>query len=402
MEQQPKMIRRIVPFGDLKIGLLARAKIAAALDRNWISWGENVWEFERRFAEEFHWKHAIATSSGTDAGIVAWSAIRELAQVEWGRGYIFTPACAFSATANCLLAAGLTPAFLDVELDTLNLDPQKLDRSINVHEDDIKARLKMVDRIVCGIQFVATMGKPTPVREIAILAKMHDLYVIGDFCEGHGAAFDLQTGFEYADHYCDAAIYSFFAAHMIVAGEGGMICTDDDEIADLCRSIKCHGYGPGPRFDFQRIGYNAKMNELTAAVGLEGLEKFDETFARRRENRAKLIDHLSQFEDRLILYRDGPGEVIAPHAFPIVMRDPQESVMPPYFHLEDNGVQCKTLFGSLPTQHAAFKFLGHKLGDFPVAERIGRTGLHFSCSEYLTDDDIDYIAQQVGEGLKEI
>ena len=407
------MIRR-VPFGDLKIGPLARAKIAAALDRNWVSEGENVREFEKKFATKFGWKHAIATSSGTDAGIVVWSAVRELGGLEWSQGSVFTPASAFAATANCLLASGVKPFFVDVSLGTLNMDLAELDRFVNPGKNDIEAILKIVEREFLGIQFVANMGKPTSAMLIALLAKTHGLGIIGDFCEGHGAGFIVDESeklgapgprffnrFQYADHYCDAAIYSFFTAHMIVAGEGGMICTDDDEIAALCRSIKCHGYRPGPRFDFQRVGFNSKMNELTAAIGLEGLEKFDETFARRRKVRAKLIDHLSRFEDRLILYRDAPGEVIAPHAFPIVLRDPAADIMPLYRHLEESGVQCKTLFGSLPTQHGAFKFLSHKLGDFPIAERIGRTGLHFSCSEYLTDEDIDYIAERVKDGLKE-
>lgn len=423
------MICRNIPFGDLRIGPLARAKIAAALDRNWISEGKNVREFEEKFAAKFGWKHAIATSSGTDAGIVVWSAIRELAGVQsssspsfralensawaairelagikWGHARVFTPACAFAATANCIAATGMAPCFLDVDLDTLNLNAADLARFAAPRENNIKTMLRAVDRIIAGVQFVATMGKPTPVREIALFAKMHDLYVVGDFCEGHGAALKRQPDYSgdwsYADHFCDAAIYSFFAAHMVVAGEGGMICTDDDEIAGLCRSIKCHGYGEGPRFTFVRIGYNSKMNELTAAIGLEGLEKFDETFARRRENREKLLVVLSEFEDQLILYPDRLGEIIAPHAFPIVLRNPEADVMPLYRHLEAAGIQCKTLFGSLPTQHRAFEFLGHKLGDFPVAERIGRTGLHFSCSEYLTDEDIDYIAEQVGGGLK--
>lgn len=399
------MIRRI-PFGDLKIGPLARAKIEAALSRNWVSEGENVREFEEKFAAKFGWEHAIATSSGTDAGIVVWAAIREIRGIShdsFEEAKVATPACAFVATANCILAAGLAPEFIDVELDTLNLDPHLLDKN---------HALEMYG--IIGIQFVATIGKPTPVREIALLAKAHDLFIIGDFCEGHGAGFIEDeseklgapgpyffTRGRYADHFCDAVIYSFFAAHMIVAGEGGMICTDDDEIAALCRSIKCHGYGPGPRFDFKFFGTNSKMNELTAAIGLEGLEKFDETFAKRRENRAKLLDRLSQFKDRLILYPDGPGEIIAPHAFPIVLRDPTADIMPLYQYLEQSGIQVKTLFGSLPTQHEAFEFLGHKFGDFPIAERIGRTGLHFSCSEYLTDEDIDYIAERVGEGLKE-
>ena len=386
-----------IPFGKLVIGDTARRYIERALSRNWVSEGENVREFERRFAEKFGWRHAIATSSGTDAGIVAWSAVRELEDVtphtcqgyiSKNRGFVATPACAFTATANSILAAGLEPLFTDVSLDTLNIDQRKL--------TEVLERAKSVSYRCNSIQFVATMGKPTPTRDVAQLALKHDLKIVIDACEAHGAIFeDVEVG-----HFGHVAIYSFFPAHLIVAGEGGMICTDSDELADLCRSIKCHGYGPGPRFDFIRVGYNSKMNELTAAVGLEGLERFDEIFDKRRRVRAMLYERLSDFQDKLILYDDAPGEIISPHAFPIVLRDPAADVMPLYHHLEQAGIEVKTLFGSLSTDHAAFRFLGHKPGDFPVAERIGRTGLHFSCSEYLTEEDVDYVVNAIKEFVR--
>ena len=394
-----------VPFGDLKIGPSARKRIAEILDSNWVSEGRLIREFEERFADKFGWKHAIATSSGTDAGIVVWSAVREIcgyshaaARKDYQRaGAVFTPACAFVATANCLLASGLRPVFIDVDLDTLNLNIQYIENVMPL----------WIENGLIGIQFVATMGKPTPVKQIAALAKKHNLYLVGDWCEAHGAQFVGHVsvpGFHsmaYAEHACDASIYSFYCAHLIVGGEGGIICTDDAEIAGLCRSIKSHGRPAGSvQFDFQRPGSNSKWNDLCAAVALESLERFDETFAKRRAIRSALIDALSQFEDDLMIYRDDPSEVISPHAFPIVLRDENADMRPLYEHLDKSGIQVKTLFGSLPTDHKAFQFLGYKKGDFPVSERIGRTGLHFSCNEFMTEDDVGFIAGKIGEWIK--
>jgi len=164
----------------------------------------------------------------------------------------------------------------------------------------------------------------------------------------------------------------------------------------LCRSIRTHGRRGGElHFHFDRVGFNSKMNDLEAAIGLEGLEMFDWTFSTRRRHMLQLRELLSPLEDRLILYRDGPEEVICPHAFPLVMRNEKQSVEGLYRHLESRGIQCKTLFGSLPTQHRAFAFLGYREGTFPIAERIGRTGLHFGIHQYLTGDDIDYISESV-------
>lgn len=176
-----------------------------------------------------------------------------------------------------------------------------------------------------------------------------------------------------------------------------MIATEDERLASLCRSIRTHGRRDGGlHFDFDRPGFNSRMNDLEAAIGLEGLANFDETFATRRQHLARLRELLSPLEEHLILYRDAPDEVVCPHAFPLVMRDPGRSADGLYRHLEDRGIQCKTLFGSLPTQHRAFAFLGHREGDFPVAERIGRTGLHFGIHQYLSEADIDYVAACVG------
>ena len=108
-----------------------------------------------------------------------------------------------------------------------------------------------------------------------------------------------------------------------------------------------------------------------------------------------MIEALSKYEDDLILYRDGPGEIISPHAFPVVLRDPKRNVKPFMEHLAANGVEVKTLFGSLPTQHKAFAWMGHKLGEFPVAERIGRTGCHWGCNENIDEGDVEYLASVV-------
>jgi len=392
---------RSISFGDLRIGPTARKYIDRALSKNWISEGDNVAEFESRFAEKFQWKHAISTSSGTDAGIVVWSAIRELnpriaphsclGSISNYRGFILTPACAFVSTASCIFAAGLEPQFVDIDLETLNINPKQI--------VEIVQRAKGVGHRIIGLQFVATMGKPTPIGQIAAIADEHDLYLVSDSCEAHGAR--LLGGRQYADHYADASIYSFYCAHLIVGGEGGMICTDDDDIAELCRSIKSHGRPTGQNyFDFKRVGFNSKWNDLCAAIGLEGLEQFDDNFARRRELYAGMLVRLESLKDFLILYRDLPGEIVAPHAFPIVLRDPDADAWVLYQHMTQAGIQVKWLFKSLPTQHDAFKWMGHKLGEFPVAERVGRTGIHFGMHQYLSENDLDYIAEVIEDGLK--
>lgn len=365
-----------ITFGDLRVGDRARRYLSEALDRNWVSEGPNVRRFEEEFARQFGAPFAIATSSGTDAGIVTMQSL--LKDGDRSRNEVITPALAFAASANCILAAGLVPRFVDVELD-----------SLNIHPDLIEAAIGPATR---AIQVVHTMGKPCRMDRILAIARRHDLPVVEDCCEAHGASLHGK----WVGTFGRAGLFSFYAAHIICSGEGGMILTSDPEQAKLARSIRTHGRRGGQLyFHFDRVGFNSKMNDLEAAIGLEGLEQFQENFSIRRRHLTRLWDLLSDLDEQLILYRDGPGEVISPHAFPIVMRDPEVSMEALYQFLESRGIQCKTLFGSLPTQHRAFAFLRSATGHFPEAERIGRTGLHFGVHQYLTEADVQYISESV-------
>jgi dTDP-4-amino-4,6-dideoxygalactose transaminase len=365
-----------VTFGHIEIGTSGRRYLDEAVSRNWVSEGPNVRKFEAAFAKRFSVRHAMATSSGTDAGIVSMAALLDRGAKRGDE--VITPALAFVATANCILAAGLTPKFVDVELETLNIDPTLIEAAITPRTR--------------AIQVVHTMGKPCRMAEICEIARHNRLPVIEDSCEAHGATLKGKL----VGTFGTAGLFSFYAAHIICSAEGGMIVTDDPEFAELCRSIRTHGRRDAQLyFHFDRIGFNSRMNDLEAAIGLEGLEVFEQTFSVRRRHLQRLRKLLAPLEEHLVIYEDGPEEVICPHAFPLVLRDARRSMDVLYAHLEARGIQCKTLFGSLPTQHRAFQFLDYRIGDFPVAERIGETGLHFGLHQYLSDNDIDYIAESV-------
>jgi len=365
-----------VPFGHIEIGETARKYLQKAIASNWVSEGENVREFESTFRNRFGYPFAVATSSGTDAGMVAMAALFDQGATRGDE--VITPALAFVSTANVILAAGLIPRFVDVELKTLNINPACI-------EEAISTRTR-------AIQVVHTMGKPCDMAAILNIADKHGLTVIEDCCEAHGATLhDKVVG-----SFGAMGLFSFYTAHIICSGEGGMVVANNQQAADSCRSIRSHGRRGGELFfNFERIGFNSKMNDLEAAIGIEGMQDFDRTFERRRRHLLWLHERLSVLDDRLILYPDGDGEVTCPHAFPLVLRDEKKLMHQLYDSLEEQGIQCKTLFGSLPTQHRAFRFLGHSEGEFAVAERVGRTGLHFGIHQYLSDDDIEYAARAV-------
>lgn len=372
-----------VSFGDLVIGDIAKKYFQRVFDKNWASEGDNVKEFEEKFAAKFGCKHAIATSSGTDADIVSCAALYDYGA---NRGdEVIVPALSFVATANSILAAGLTPKFVDIEVETLNIDPSRIEEAINE-----KTRAIMV---------VHTMGKPCEMDAIMEIAKAHDLKIIEDACEAHGASYKGKL----AGTIGDMGAFSFYTAHQIVCGEGGMVATNDDMIADVVRSVKSHGRPPGSLyFDFQRIGFNSKMNDLEAALGLEGIEYFDEHFNKRKNNLYKMLELTEDLSDYCYFIKEETYEKVSPHAFPLVLKDEKYNRDGLYKYLESNGIQSKTLFGSLPTQHNAFKFLDYRYGDFPVSEYVGKNGLHFGMHQYLNDDDLHFISDTLHEYFRKI
>jgi len=365
-----------VPFGNPTIGPVAREHLQRAIDKHWASEGENVKKFEKLFAEKFGYKHAIAVISGTDADIVANTVLYDLGAQRGDE--IITPALAFVATANSILAAGFTPKFVDIRLDTLNLDPAKIEAAVT--------------KRTRAIQVVHTMGKPCDMDPILAIAKRHNLTVIEDACEAHGAKYKGK----FIGTIGDLGAFSFFAAHLVYSGEGGMVVTNDENLSNICRSVKSHGRPPGSAFfDFQRQGYNSKMNDLEAALGIEGTMNFQATYDARKKNVRKLLEFTRDLGDLCHFLIEEKYEDVSPHAFPLVLKDEKHSRDELYKFLESNGIQCKTLFGCLPTQHRAFKWMNAKLGEFPAAEYVGRNGLHFGVHQGLVPADLDFVSEKL-------
>ncbi|MDD3102481.1 MAG: DegT/DnrJ/EryC1/StrS family aminotransferase [Patescibacteria group bacterium] len=370
-----------ISFGDVRICEVARANIERALAANWITQGENVREFEKEFARRFGFAEAIAVNNGTAADMAACMALYEMGARRGDE--VIVPACCFVACANSILAAGFLPRFVDIELETLNINPALIEPAITSR--------------TAGIMAVHNMGKPAKLAEIQEIANAHKIPVIEDCCEAHGAVYrDRPVG---ADS--EFSTFSFYAAHLVVAGEGGMVGVQNPDHAKTLRSVISHGRPFGSiYFDFQRFGLNLRMHELAAAVGREGLGVFDDTFQIRRFNLFHLLKQTAHLEKFMHFIKEEPHEVIAPHAFPLVLRDGADGYRANpeklYQHLEAHGIQTKTLFGCLP-DHQAFEWMRVDLAQFPVARYVDENGMHFGIHQYLTVEDLDYAADVLDE-----
>ena len=362
-----------IEFGDLKLDQRVAEHFKDIMATNWVSEGPKVKQFEEEWGKLFNYKNNIAMSSGTSADIAACMTLYDFGANR--EDEIIAPALAFAAVGHSIVAAGFKPVFVDIERETLNIDLKKI-------EEKITSRTK-------AIMAVHTMGKPCEMDSIMEIARDRDLYVIEDSCEAHGAKYNEK----FIGSFGDMATFSFYAAHLICCGEGGMVSTNNDEIAGILRSVKSHGREEGSiYFNHIRQGANFKMNDLEASVGLPQIEDFWKTFDKRKENLVYLLKKTKDLEDYAQFNSENENEVVCPHAFSVTLKDPKYNLGELSEFLEDNSVKCKRNFGSMPTQHGSFEFLGYKPGNFPEAEYVGDNGLHFGIHQYLSKEDLNYVS----------
>ncbi len=368
-----------VPFGTVSITDDAQELINEAIATKWVTRGKYVQEFEERFAQLFGVKEAVAVSSGTDADALSCAVLYDFGAQRGDE--IIVPALSFVATGNAVLQAGFTPVFVDVKRETLNIDPDKI-------EEVITSKTR-------AIMPVHLMGKPAAMDQILQIAKKHDLRVIEDAAEAHGAEYKGRK----IGSIGDMAAFSLYAAHIVTTIEGGIVITDNAQIADALRSLRNHGIEG--KFQFKRIGFSAKMNEIEAAVGIGNIKIFDQILEKRRRNLLYLIEKFQKFEEYFITIKEEEGEKIGPHAFSIIVKESASFTKDDFVEfIENAGVDSRNLFYSIPTQCENYAFLGKKLGDFPEAEYCSDHGTHIGIHQDIELEDLDYVEQVVKDFLQ--
>ena len=368
-----------VPFGTVSITEEARRLINEALDRKWVTRGIYVEEFEKKFATLFGVKEAVAVSSGTDADALSCAVLYDYGAKRGDE--IIIPALTFIATGNAVLQAGFKPVFVDIERETLNINPEKIEKAIT-------SRTR-------AIMPVHLMGKPADMDAILNIAKKHKLFVIEDAAEAHGAEYKGRK----VGTFGHMAAFSLYAAHIITTIEGGIVITNDGKMADILRSLRNHGIVG--KFTAERVGFSAKMNELEAAVGLGNIGIFKQIFEKRRRNLLYLIEKFKRFEKYFYVLKEEKHEKIGPHAFSMVLKedvgfDKEEFVD----YIEKNGIDSRNLFYSIPTQCSSYTFLGYRVGDFPQAEYCSIEGTHIGIHQDVELKQLDYVLETVADFLK--
>jgi len=249
----------MIPISKPEIGKEEIAAVTGVLESGMLAQGEVVEEFEDKFAAYIGTDYAIATNSGTSALHTALAAqgIKEGDEV-------ITTAFSFFATASCVLMQNATPVFVDIDPKTYNIDPALIEAKIS---DRTKAIIP-----------VHLYGQPCEMREIMDIAKANNLAVIEDAAQAHGAEYKAKK----VGAIGDIGVFSFYSTKNIITGEGGMITTNNEEIAERARLIRNHGQSR--RYFHDCLGYNYRMTNIAAAIGLVQLKKIDTLSLRRMSN----------------------------------------------------------------------------------------------------------------------
>ncbi len=250
----------LIPISQPSLGELERRYLLDAFDSGWISSiGRYIEEFERSFAAYCRTAHAVAVSNGTVAIHLSLVGLRV------GPGdEVIVPDFTFIATANAVMHAGATPVIVDVDRQTMCMDPDAFRHAVT-------PRTKAVIP-------VHLYGHPADMGRITEIARAKGVMVIEDAAEAHGA----QIGGQRAGSFGHAAAFSFFGNKLMTTGEGGMITTDDAELAARLRFLRDHGMSRSRKYWHTEIGYNYRMTNLQAAIGLAQLQRVDTLISAKR------------------------------------------------------------------------------------------------------------------------
>lgn len=363
-----------IEFGHLEIGATARRHINECLDSNWISMGPKVALLEQQFAELMGTKWAVALSSGTAALTAMTLALPEIAHkpVVRGKSNVICPALGFIANSSAIVSGGLRPKWVDIRPETLNINEDLVEGEI---DDDTVA-----------IYAIGTMGLPANMDKLKEIADKHDLILFEDACENYGSKINGEFSHKRAIGGCS----SLFTAHMVVAGEGSLLYTDDDDLRDLIVSIRSHGRpGSSAYFDHIRFGSNFKMTDLCASVGLEGVEQFHENIAARKRIWRELVDYTSQWKDEAWFSCEPDGVETMPHGFSITLKGEEKTglkIADLKSALTKYKIHWKRNFGLVSDHPAMADFRYDK--PFPNAEWCGNNGIHIGCHRFISFEDL--------------
>ena len=346
-----------------------------------LSLGPKLVEFEEAFAEYIGRKRAVAVNSGTSALFLCMPALGIKAGDE-----VITSPFTFIATTNCIMMVGAKPVFVDIDTVSLNIDPAKIESKIT---DKTKA-----------IMPIEVFGNPAGFDKICEIAQKHNLIVIEDSCEALGSELNGKK----AGTFGAMSTFAFYPNKQITTGEGGMILTDDDNLADMCVSLRNQGRGKGGGWlSHERLGYNYRISDINCALGVVQLSRIEEIKAKRKQV-AKWYQQALGSEKRLIVPNEPDNCDINWFVFVVRIADKytlqqRDKVLKA---MTEKGIQVKNYFPPVLLQPFMVEQFGGTKGEYPVTESVCKGTIALPFYNNLSENDVEIVSRCLKESLDEI
>ncbi len=354
--------------------------VVATLRSGRLSMGPQLEEFERLVSERIGRRHGIGVSSGTSGLSLGLTALGV------GPGdEVITPAFSFVASANCVLGTGATPVFVDCDPGSLNMRPREVQKRIT---DKTKA--------IIGVE---VFGNPSGMAALEALAAKYEIPLVEDCCEGLGG----RSGPDPIGRFGRVSVFGFYPNKQITTGEGGMILTDDDHLADLCRSLRNQGWesasseseqGLGCWMVHERLGFNHRLSEINAALGVAQMHRLD-SLIEARERIAALYTRRLMGNTDLILPTVEPETFMSWFVYVVRLSDRFTAQDRQFIinGLRRHDVGASNYFPPIPLLPFYRKRFDHTPGDFPIAESVSHRTIALPFFTRLTEREVDLVCQ---------
>jgi perosamine synthetase len=333
-------------------------------------------DFERLIAEYLGRKYAVVFNSGTSALHAAVLAHRIRT------GEVIVPSFTFIATSNSLLMGGIKPVFADIEEKTFGLNPTDV-------EEAITKRTKAIIPVHYG-------GCPCLIRELREIAEDHKILLIEDAAESFGA----KIGKERVGSFGDSAMISFCQNKVVTTGEGGAVATDSQNIYERLKLVRSHGrlesmdyFSTWKEMDYVVLGYNYRMSDITAALGISQLKKIDKLVHMRRRNAARLTEALERVKS-IILPKPPEGYYHIYQMYTVRMKEGREARDKLASHLGERGISAKVYFYPIHLTHFYKNVLKYRC-KLPVTEKVSQQVLSLPIYPSVTTKEIDYVTEEI-------
>lgn len=355
-----------IPLYQPDLGGNEKRYVLECLDSTWISSkGDFISEFENQFARYSRTKHALGVCNGTLA--------LHLALVTLGIGpgdEVIVPTLTYIAAVNAIAYTGATPVFVDSLRETWQIDPADVRRKIT-------SRTK-------AIMAVHLYGQPCEMDALTQIAKEDHLFLVEDCAESFGAKYNDRL----VGTFGDMAAFSFYGNKTITTGEGGMVVTNDDELAERARLFKGQGLAAEREYWHEVIGYNYRMTNICAAIGLAQLERADEFLSRKRKLAERYQQRLAQLP--IELHVEAPNTTHSYWMVSVLVTNPADRDRL-RAHLRERGIETRPLFYPVHTM----PMYATQGPSFPIAEDLARRGINLPSWPGLTAAQVDMIVSEI-------